>query len=200
MSIEITCPNCSRKLRVRDDKAGRQIKCPGCGDAIPVPAADAEEGAYDLAEAVTCPSCRRGLAKGAVVCVECGYDFRTRRKHRTTYSGGGFSRDFGLTWLGSFHRYTFDRARDGGWLLSVSRRLFFLPLGTRQYDLRQYQSAVTDYTDGGDFYRDGADIYCLALESKRGRRVTIYRGGNEEMMSWLIESLQETAGLSVQRA
>ena len=196
MPIEITCPNCSRKLRLRDDKAGRQIKCPGCGKALPVPAADADEEAYDLAEAVTCPSCRRGLARGAVVCVECGYDFRTRRKLRTTYSGGGFSRDFGLTWLGSFHRYTFSRFRDGGWLLSVSRRLFFLPLGTHEYDLRKYDSAVTDYTDGGD----SGDIYTLALQGKRGRRVTIYSGGSQEMMSWLVDSLQETAGLSVERA
>jgi hypothetical protein len=194
MTIAVTCTSCSRTLSVRDETAGRWVKCPGCGTAIAVPAADAEEGAYDLAEEVICPGCRRGLAKGAVVCVNCGYDFRTRRRHRTSYSGGGFSRDFGLTWLGTFTRYTFRRARDGGWFLAISSRLFFLPLGTREYDLRKYEAAVTDFVAGED-----SDVLSLSLEGKRGRRVTIYRGGSQEMLSWLVDSLKETAGLEVRR-
>lgn len=36
MSILTTCPGCARKLKVRDDLAGRTIKCPKCGAAMPV--------------------------------------------------------------------------------------------------------------------------------------------------------------------
>jgi predicted Zn finger-like uncharacterized protein len=38
----ISCPNCSRKLRVPDDMLGRQVKCPGCSKIF-VAAADTGE-------------------------------------------------------------------------------------------------------------------------------------------------------------
>lgn len=41
MSISIECPQCARKLRTRDEMAGKRLKCPQCATAIPVPAASA---------------------------------------------------------------------------------------------------------------------------------------------------------------
>lgn len=40
MAISLTCPQCSSKLRVGDDMAGRNIKCPKCSTVFP---ASAEE-------------------------------------------------------------------------------------------------------------------------------------------------------------
>jgi hypothetical protein len=38
MSIELECLACGRNLRVRDELAGRKVRCPGCGKVMPVPA------------------------------------------------------------------------------------------------------------------------------------------------------------------
>src|SRR5437899_1273972 len=39
--ITFTCSKCSRKYKVRDDLAGKQSKCNGCGTILTVPAATA---------------------------------------------------------------------------------------------------------------------------------------------------------------
>jgi DNA-directed RNA polymerase subunit M/transcription elongation factor TFIIS len=38
MAEVLTCPGCQAVLRVRDDMAGKQIKCPRCAKAVQVPA------------------------------------------------------------------------------------------------------------------------------------------------------------------
>jgi predicted Zn finger-like uncharacterized protein len=37
MSIAITCPSCEAELRLRDELAGRKVRCPKCGAAVGVP-------------------------------------------------------------------------------------------------------------------------------------------------------------------
>lgn len=39
MPIEIQCTNCSKRLRVPDNAAGKRVKCPGCQTVLSVPAA-----------------------------------------------------------------------------------------------------------------------------------------------------------------
>lgn len=39
MSISAQCPNCDKKLKAKDELAGKRIKCPGCGQVLSVPAA-----------------------------------------------------------------------------------------------------------------------------------------------------------------
>src|SRR5262245_56650988 len=41
MPIKITCPNlnCRKTLTARDEMAGKRVKCPACGGAIAIPAA-----------------------------------------------------------------------------------------------------------------------------------------------------------------
>lgn len=39
MSIAVTCPQCSKSFRVKDDQAGKRGKCPNCQGVIQVPAA-----------------------------------------------------------------------------------------------------------------------------------------------------------------
>jgi hypothetical protein len=38
MSIELECTGCRRNLRVKDEMAGRKVRCPGCGKVMTVPA------------------------------------------------------------------------------------------------------------------------------------------------------------------
>lgn len=41
MPIEFRCTHCDKKLKVKEEAAGKKIKCPGCGEATAVPAAKA---------------------------------------------------------------------------------------------------------------------------------------------------------------
>jgi hypothetical protein len=40
MAIQVTCKNCNKQLRVKDEYAGRKGKCPACGGVIQIPAAE----------------------------------------------------------------------------------------------------------------------------------------------------------------
>ena len=100
MPIAVQC-RCGQSLHVPDASAGRAVKCPKCGGAVNVPApagstaaASAaappapataptsgggglsdlfdEEGFSTSAQAV-CPSCRKEMKPGAVLCTHCGY-------------------------------------------------------------------------------------------------------------------------------
>jgi HEAT repeat protein len=39
MPINVECPGCARKLKAKEDLAGKRVKCPSCGQVIVVPAA-----------------------------------------------------------------------------------------------------------------------------------------------------------------
>src|SRR5947208_726583 len=39
MPISVTCDNCGKALKVKDEWAGKRAKCPGCGNSFTVPAA-----------------------------------------------------------------------------------------------------------------------------------------------------------------
>src|SRR5262245_24951114 len=39
--IALHCPTCHKKLSIKDELAGKKIKCPGCGNPIAVPQAAA---------------------------------------------------------------------------------------------------------------------------------------------------------------
>ena len=56
MPITVTCEQCGKTLRVKDELAGRRGKCPGCKAVLVVPAADAPapaEAGGEVAEAST---------------------------------------------------------------------------------------------------------------------------------------------------
>ena len=37
MAIALTCSECERDMKVKDELAGRKIKCPECGSVLMVP-------------------------------------------------------------------------------------------------------------------------------------------------------------------
>ncbi len=109
MSIEFACPNCKKQYCVKEHLAGKSAKCAKCGNRLKVPAVVADlAGEDDLGtwfddelsataspvatSPVTptrskakksCTACGSPLNDGAVVCVACGYDTRSGKKHET---------------------------------------------------------------------------------------------------------------------
>jgi|GEM_PF-1768171 len=80
--MNVTCPKCARKLRVRDDLAGKRVKCPGCGSAIRVPAGGAA-GAGEAApegQGRKCPQCGKVYPLDVAICTDCGIHLRTGRR------------------------------------------------------------------------------------------------------------------------
>lgn len=79
MAIDLECPACWKPLHFDDDQAGEQAHCPHCLARFTLP--DSEPG-YGLANPVLCPSCNFDLPRDAVLCTQCGYDFRTGKKRK----------------------------------------------------------------------------------------------------------------------
>ncbi|MEM9369327.1 MAG: hypothetical protein AAGD07_25385 [Planctomycetota bacterium] len=104
MPIALKC-ECGKQLKVRDELAGKAIKCPACQQPVRVPAAGkavpaqpatrtrpapapaptaggdldslfAEEG-MDQVVAQACPACGVPMAANAVLCTKCGYNIQT---------------------------------------------------------------------------------------------------------------------------
>jgi DNA-directed RNA polymerase subunit RPC12/RpoP len=95
MTATMNCPGCQATLRLRDDMAGKKIKCPRCAQLIAVPAregataAEAAPGGEVAAEAITlepegakaeptatrrCPACGERIAVTARQCRYCQAD------------------------------------------------------------------------------------------------------------------------------
>jgi len=95
MGIPVTCESCAKKYSVKEDLAGKKIKCPGCGGVLSIPAlkpaeepkkavsselsfADDDDGAI-----VVCINCGLELPPKTKVCVECGFHIASGSKLET---------------------------------------------------------------------------------------------------------------------
>ncbi len=101
MAIRVIC-TCGKSLAVKDEYAGKRLKCPGCGQTLKVPVgaaakpqpasgpetakpAASKPAAPPIAKerkaaSKACPSCDATMPTNAVLCVNCGYDWRTGSK------------------------------------------------------------------------------------------------------------------------
>jgi predicted Zn finger-like uncharacterized protein len=92
--MQITCPECEKKLKVADDLAGKKVRCPGCKTAIPVgpiqdaikperkPARSAPPRVQDDDSAMRCAKCDAAAVETlspnwysrnpGFVCTDCG--------------------------------------------------------------------------------------------------------------------------------
>src|SRR5436309_3487361 len=103
MPTILDCPSCGRKLRVADDLAGQQVKCPTCGavfepDAAPAPAtapapepapreAPPEPGPED--EYHECPHCGARVRAGARRCRSCDADLDAEEDDERPWEAAG---------------------------------------------------------------------------------------------------------------
>lgn len=154
MAIKVQCGSCSSSFQVKDELAGRRVKCPKCKDPLTIgkpaamrgaaPAAAAHNPLLDLldeqnvrsvARGPVCENCGIELQPGAVVCIECGFNHETGESLRTEIYQDDLS----------------AQSSDGS--MSDADRL----MAKAEKDISE--SPVT--ADGQDF-GDGADSYLIA--------------------------------------
>ena len=107
MTIDFHCPHCDKSLKTSEDKAGRQAKCPGCGEVISIPGtrepeADAIPPAESFAgesssdpakppatpgDSRPCPMCGEQIKTAAIRCRFCGEVFHSSEQARGRPSG-----------------------------------------------------------------------------------------------------------------
>lgn len=84
--LRFRCMLCGATLKVSNQLAGRYIDCPKCKKRTQVPAnqkqADEEARDYDVNRLAfdntgQCRNCGAKMSKNAVICVKCGFDYRS---------------------------------------------------------------------------------------------------------------------------
>src|SRR5262245_43431015 len=118
MSIRFSC-TCGKPLQVKDEQAGTRARCPFCRAVVSVPAGAQEEpeSLPGVVPFMTCPKCKAEWPPETVVCVGCGYNFKTGKKLKTRYKVTDQFIDLGTTWMGTYTRFAVKRDKKG-------RRLF----------------------------------------------------------------------------
>ena len=117
MSIQIECENCGLKRKVKDQFAGKKIKCPECRSIIHIPDTDNSDlGLVDekIPDEKYCPSCGEIIKKEAEICPHCGVRIKQApqpvQRRRTRRPASGKSRiSAGLLalFLGGFGAHKF---------------------------------------------------------------------------------------------
>lgn len=115
MPIPVQC-RCGKHFAVKEELAGKAVKCPACQQPVPIPAAavatqstgGGQPGAAGVGRASgptslldevglralppgarPCPGCGAPLAAEAVLCIECGYNTKLGRRMQTIKAGTG---------------------------------------------------------------------------------------------------------------
>ena len=105
--MKIVCTHCGGPITVGVEQAGRMIPCPFCSASVLVPIdhlKDVVAGVKPASPSETasrqplslrknvsvsglphCPACNSVMDEGVVVCVKCGFDFRTGRRYDTKF-------------------------------------------------------------------------------------------------------------------
>ena len=90
--IRFLCSRCGSKARAPLAMAGKFMDCPNCKQRTPVPNSQAEadeeariltvqENYYEAPE--KCTKCGRKMKKGAVVCLNCGFNYKAGKQLET---------------------------------------------------------------------------------------------------------------------
>jgi hypothetical protein len=180
-------------------QVGQRVRCPACAAVLFIPetptSAPAPTG-YAVAQPRKCPECKKVWPAETGVCVECGWNFHTGKRHQRTYAVLDRHVDFGLPAIGTYTRLAVHRGSEGDRTLTRKEWLLFIPLGNSVLDLGGYEAVVTDFSSGGSEY---GDSFTLDLRDKDKRTRRIYSGGDEPTMKAIVDMLQEVAHLRVER-
>ena len=103
MSIRVSCDSCGKQLKVRDEAAGKRVKCPDCGSVVQIPEPDdvldaeaaddnpfagediSSDGATENRK--PCPACGEMIVKTAAKCRFCGEIFDPALKKKAKAKG-----------------------------------------------------------------------------------------------------------------
>ena len=85
MFVKVNCTFCKQPFDFDSSSGLPQIDCPHCGkqNVVETPAPKpltVQHDAPNLSGAKPCPSCRQQIARDAMLCVHCGYNFATGKK------------------------------------------------------------------------------------------------------------------------
>ena len=87
MFVKVNCTFCHQAFDFDSSSGMPQIDCPHCGkqNVVEIPSAapkplTIQHDAPNLSGAKPCPSCRQQIARDAMLCVHCGYNFATGKK------------------------------------------------------------------------------------------------------------------------
>lgn len=85
MFVKVNCTFCKQPFDFDSSSGLPQIDCPHCGkqNIVETPAPKPltiQRDAPNLSGAKPCPSCRQQIARDAMLCVHCGYNFATGKK------------------------------------------------------------------------------------------------------------------------
>jgi ribosomal protein L40E/ribosomal protein S27E len=100
MPIQVPCQKCNKKYAIKDQFAGKKVKCPGCGQVLTVPmppSAKPKAGVRkkddkravfefldeDTSRELTCSECGALLPPASAVCIKCGYHLKSGAKLET---------------------------------------------------------------------------------------------------------------------
>ena len=117
MAIQVECSHC-RHVNVVDARTRQDYPCQRCGSPLAI-----------------CPHCYRPRAAEAVICIYCGLDFRTGKPVAASPESQQLG-DFSLC-----------PTAPGVWRLSMRRRLFGMPLDTRELHLAGFDKVYYDTVD-----------------------------------------------------
>jgi hypothetical protein len=136
MTLTLKCPDCDRPIEVQDQFSVGNVVCPACRCSVPVQAL----GSYAIHEGKPCPNCQAECEPSAVLCIQCGYDFRTGRRVQKVVrvQPYNFCWMSGLIPLGMYTAGQLQRDEDGFVTLSVTEHYFFIPLARHELDLKEY--------------------------------------------------------------
>ena len=213
MAIKLRCP-CGELLQSADNSVAT-VRCPACQTLLRIPVAARPTVAPPKATAATppplpgsntyavesvrrCPECRKEWLQKTVLCVECGYDFRTGRRRKRAYHAREDSIEVGAPSIGSYTRCTVRRDGEGTLALIIQSWLLWVSTGTTTIPLRDYDAVATDYQlQYGD--HQNFDMYYLELQGPCVSPRQFWSGGRESEMHALVDLLQKRAGLMVRR-
>jgi phage FluMu protein Com len=197
MALELSCPYCSKAMKLADSAAGLTVKCPRCGNRLKV-AVDQEgttsfEEGYMVVEETPCPCCRGALPLGAGVCAHCGYDLETRKRPVTYHEANDEVEVVGSKFLGTYTEFVFRHDAFEGWLLFIDSRESSLSTWFAKLVLRECAEAWINY------FQVSADSGSMNLDviDRSSHRRRVY-SGDSSAMEWLINRLRKS-GLEIKR-
>jgi hypothetical protein len=199
-AANVVC-TCGKAISVPSEYRGRSIRCPGCQHVVSIAAnqntAFVAPEIFAEVQSAKCPKCRQEWPKNTVVCINCGYNFKTGSKLKTKYKVRDTVVEVGVPLLGTYQRFAIGRDPDGEVTFFWNQWLLWVPIGSTTARLRDYDDVAIDHGIGGDRCADH-NFFAVELQGGGKRPCPVWHGRNEATMQRIVD-LFKSAGLTIKR-